>query len=86
MSRPSENNSTWRLLESLFQPAPVQFVEWIGGGVIALDLFGANRRLVEGLNAASCLRILAATGARLMLAGNVVSAAIRQASCAHKSI
>jgi NodT family efflux transporter outer membrane factor (OMF) lipoprotein len=45
----------------------------------ALDLFGANRRLVEGLNAQVDYQNWQLEGARLMLAGNVVSAAIRQA-------
>jgi NodT family efflux transporter outer membrane factor (OMF) lipoprotein len=45
----------------------------------ALDLFGANRRLVEGLNAQVEYQNWQLQGARLMLAGNVVSAAIRQA-------
>ncbi len=45
----------------------------------ALDLFGANRRLIEGLNAQVDYQNWQLQGARLMLAGNVVSAAIRQA-------
>lgn len=45
----------------------------------ALDFFGANRRLVEGLRAQSNYQQWQLEGARLMLAGNVVSAAIRQA-------
>ena len=45
----------------------------------ALDLFGANRRLVEGLNAQVDYQTWQLHGARLMLAGNVVSSAIRQA-------
>ena len=45
----------------------------------ALDLFGANRRLVESLNALAEYQNWQLEGARLMLAGNVVSAAIRQA-------
>jgi NodT family efflux transporter outer membrane factor (OMF) lipoprotein len=45
----------------------------------ALDLFGANRRLVEGLNGLVDYQTWQLQGARLMLAGNVVSAAIRQA-------
>lgn len=45
----------------------------------ALDLFGANRRLVESLNAQVEYQCWQLQGARLMLAGNVVSAAIRQA-------
>jgi NodT family efflux transporter outer membrane factor (OMF) lipoprotein len=45
----------------------------------ALDLFGANRRLIEGLRAQTAYEDWQLQGARLMLAGNVVSAAIRQA-------
>jgi len=45
----------------------------------ALDLFGANRRLIEGLNAEVEYQNWQLQGARLMLAGNVVSASIRQA-------
>lgn len=45
----------------------------------ALDIFGANRRLIEGLNAQVAYQSSELRAARLMLAGNVVSAAIRQA-------
>jgi NodT family efflux transporter outer membrane factor (OMF) lipoprotein len=45
----------------------------------ALDLFRANKRLIEGLNAQVAYQDGQLQGARLMLAGNVVSAAIRQA-------
>jgi NodT family efflux transporter outer membrane factor (OMF) lipoprotein len=45
----------------------------------ALDLFGANRRLVEGLRAEQEYQGWQLEGARLMLAGNVVSVAIRKA-------
>ncbi len=45
----------------------------------ALDLFGANRRLIEALNAQVEYQQWQLQAARLMLAGNVVSAAIRQA-------
>lgn len=45
----------------------------------ALDLFGANRRLIEGLKAQVAYQRWQLQGARLMLSGNVVSAAIRQA-------
>src|SRR5580704_13870117 len=45
----------------------------------ALDLFGANRRLIEALNAQVEYQRWQLQAARLMLAGNVVSAAIRQA-------
>jgi NodT family efflux transporter outer membrane factor (OMF) lipoprotein len=45
----------------------------------ALDLFGTNRRLIESLNAQAAYQSWELQGARLLLAGNVVSAAIRQA-------
>jgi NodT family efflux transporter outer membrane factor (OMF) lipoprotein len=45
----------------------------------ALDLFGGNRRLIESLNAQVDYQTWQLQGARLMLAGNVVSAVIRQA-------
>jgi NodT family efflux transporter outer membrane factor (OMF) lipoprotein len=45
----------------------------------ALDLFGGNRRLIESLNAQREYENWQLHAARLMLAGNVVSAAIRQA-------
>jgi NodT family efflux transporter outer membrane factor (OMF) lipoprotein len=45
----------------------------------ALDLFGANRHLIQGLRAERGYQQWQLEGARLMLAGNVVSAAIRQA-------
>src|SRR5271169_920271 len=45
----------------------------------ALDLFGANRRLIEALNAQVEYQQWQLQAARLMLAGNVVSAAIRVA-------
>lgn len=45
----------------------------------ALDLFGANRRLIEALNAQVEYQRWQLQAARLMLAGNVVSAAISQA-------
>ena len=45
----------------------------------ALDIFGANRKLIEGLNAEVEYQTWELQAARLMLAGNVVSAAIRQA-------
>lgn len=62
-------------------PSPPPF-NLLNGSVAvsyALDLFGANRRLVEGLNAQVAYESWQLQGARLMLAGNVVSAAIRQA-------
>jgi NodT family efflux transporter outer membrane factor (OMF) lipoprotein len=45
----------------------------------ALDIFGANRRTIEGLKAERDYENWQLEGARLMLTGNVVSAAIRQA-------
>src|SRR3974390_2081402 len=45
----------------------------------ALDIFGANRRLIESLNAQADYQSWQLQGARLMLTGNIVSAAIRQA-------
>lgn len=45
----------------------------------ALDLFGANRHLVESLRAERDYEAWQLEGARLMLAGNVVAAAVRQA-------
>ncbi len=45
----------------------------------ALDIFGANRRAIEGLKAERDYERWQLEGARLMLAGNVVAAAIRQA-------
>ena len=62
-------------------PSPPPF-NLLNGSVAvsyALDLFGANRRLVEGLNAQVAYETWQLQAARLMLAGNVVSAAIRQA-------
>lgn len=62
-------------------PSPPPF-NLLNGSVAvsyALDLFGANRRLVEGLNAQVAYEGWQLQAARLMLAGNVVSAAIRQA-------
>jgi len=45
----------------------------------ALDVFGGNRRLIESLNAQADYQNWQLYGARLMLAGNVVLAAIRHA-------
>lgn len=45
----------------------------------ALDIFGANRRLIESLRAQSSYEAWQLEGARLMLEGNVVLTAIRQA-------
>ena len=62
-------------------PSPPPF-NLLNGSVAvsyALDLFGANRRLIEGLNAQVEYQNWELQAARLMVAGNVVSAAIRQA-------
>jgi NodT family efflux transporter outer membrane factor (OMF) lipoprotein len=62
-------------------PSPPPFSLLNGSVAVsyALDIFGANRRLIEGLNAQAEYQKWQLEGARLMLAGNVVSAAIRQA-------
>jgi NodT family efflux transporter outer membrane factor (OMF) lipoprotein len=62
-------------------PSPPPFSLLNGSVAVsyALDLFGANRRLIEGLNAQVAYQNWQLEGARLMLAGNVVSAGIRQA-------
>ncbi len=62
-------------------PSPPPF-NLLNGSVAvsyALDIFGANRKLIEGLNAEVEYQTWELQAARLMLAGNVVSAAIRQA-------
>ena len=62
-------------------PSPPPFSLLNGSVAVsyALDLFGANRRLIEGLNAQVEYQRWQLQGARQMLAGNVLSAAIRQA-------
>ena len=62
-------------------PSPPPFSLLNGSVAVsyALDLFGANRRLIEGLNAQVEYQQWELQAAKLMLAGNVVSAAIRQA-------
>jgi NodT family efflux transporter outer membrane factor (OMF) lipoprotein len=62
-------------------PSPPPFSLLNGSVAVsyALDIFGANRRLIEGLNAQVEYQNWELQAARLMLAGNVVSAAIRQA-------
>ncbi len=62
-------------------PSPPPFSLLNGSVAVsyALDLFGHNRRLIEGLNAQVAYENWQLEGARLMLAGNVVSAGIRQA-------
>jgi NodT family efflux transporter outer membrane factor (OMF) lipoprotein len=62
-------------------PSPPPFSLLNGSVAVsyALDLFGANRRLIESLNAQVAYQSWQLEGARLMLAGNVVSAGIHQA-------
>ena len=62
-------------------PSPPPFSLLNGSVAVsyALDLFGGNRRLLESLNAQVAYQNWQLQGARLMLAGNVVSAAIRHA-------
>lgn len=62
-------------------PSPPPFNLYSGSVSVsyALDLFGKNRRLIEGLNAQTEYQNWQVQGARLMLAGNVVAAGIRQA-------
>jgi NodT family efflux transporter outer membrane factor (OMF) lipoprotein len=62
-------------------PSPPPF-NLLNGSVAvsyALDVFGGNRRLIESLNAQVEYEHWELQAARLMLAGNVVSVAIRQA-------
>ncbi|HEV2134743.1 MAG TPA: efflux transporter outer membrane subunit [Terracidiphilus sp.] len=62
-------------------PNPSPFTLLNGSVAIsyALDIFGGNRRQIEALRAQIDYQQWQLEGARLMLAGNVVSAAIRQA-------
>jgi len=62
-------------------PNPSPFTLLNGSVAVSyvLDLFGANRHLVESLQAERDYQAWQLEGARLMLAGNVVSAALRQA-------
>lgn len=64
---------------SLTSPSPFTLLNGSIAVSYALDIFGANRRLIESLRAQRDYEAWQAVGARLMLAGNVVSAAIRQA-------
>jgi NodT family efflux transporter outer membrane factor (OMF) lipoprotein len=62
-------------------PSPSAF-SLLNGSVgvsYVLDLFGGNRRLIEGLRAEAAYQGWQLQAARLMLAGNVVSASIRHA-------
>jgi NodT family efflux transporter outer membrane factor (OMF) lipoprotein len=60
-------------------PSPFTLLNGSVAVSYALDLFGANRRAIEGLKAERDYENWQLEGARLMLAGNVASAAIRQA-------
>ena len=60
-------------------PSPFTLLNGSVAVSYALDIFGANRRLIEGLQAERDYENWQLEGARLMLAGNVASAAIRQA-------
>jgi NodT family efflux transporter outer membrane factor (OMF) lipoprotein len=60
-------------------PSPFALLNGSIAVTYALDFFGANRRLVEGLRAQTDFQQWQLEGARLMLAGNVVSGAIHQA-------
>ena len=60
-------------------PSPFALLNGSVAVSYALDIFGANRRAIEGLGAERDYENWQLEGARLMLAGNVVSAAIRQA-------
>jgi NodT family efflux transporter outer membrane factor (OMF) lipoprotein len=63
----------------LQNPSPFLLLNGSVAVSYALDLFGANRHLIEGLRAEREYQQWQLEGARLMLAGNVVSAVIRQA-------
>ena len=60
-------------------PSPFTLLNGSVAVSYALDVFGANRRAIEGLKAQRDDEAWQLEGARLMLAGNVVAAAIRQA-------
>jgi len=60
-------------------PSPFALLNGSVAVSYALDIFGANRRAIEGLKAERDYENWQLEGARLMLAGNVTSAAIRQA-------
>jgi NodT family efflux transporter outer membrane factor (OMF) lipoprotein len=60
-------------------PSPFALLNGSIGVSYALDLFGGNRRLIEGLHAQADYQQWQLEGARLILAGNVVAAAVRQA-------
>ncbi|HVN93780.1 MAG TPA: efflux transporter outer membrane subunit [Terracidiphilus sp.] len=60
-------------------PSPFTLLNGSVAVSYALDLWGANRRAIEALKAQRDYEAWQLEGARLMLAGNVVTAAIRQA-------
>jgi NodT family efflux transporter outer membrane factor (OMF) lipoprotein len=60
-------------------PSPFALLNGSMAVSYALDVFGANRRAIEGLKAQRDYEAWQIKGARLMLEGNVVAAAIRQA-------
>jgi NodT family efflux transporter outer membrane factor (OMF) lipoprotein len=60
-------------------PSPFTLLNGSVAVSYALDVWGANRRAIEGLKAQRDYEVWQLEGARLMLAGNVVAAAIRQA-------
>ena len=60
-------------------PSPFTLLNGSVAVSYALDVFGANRRAIEGLKAQRDYEAWQIEGARLMLEGNVVAAAIRQA-------
>lgn len=60
-------------------PSPFTLLNGSVAVSYALDVWGANRRAIEGLKAQRDYEGWQLEGARLMLAGNVVAAAIRQA-------
>ena len=60
-------------------PSPFTLLNGSVAVSYALDVWGANRRAIEGLQAQRDYEAWQLEGARLMLAGNVVAAAIRQA-------
>ena len=60
-------------------PSPFTLLNGSVAVSYALDVFGANRRAIEALKAQRDYEAWQLEGARLMLAGNVVAAAIRQA-------
>ena len=60
-------------------PSPFTLLNGSVAVSYALDVWGANRRAIEGLKAQRDYEARQIEGARLMLEGNVVAAAIRQA-------